>query len=342
MKLNTKFRAITGISFAFLVLSGAVLFFLSCELKLSLQLETVSSSIARDIFTRADLREQYLQHSEKRIFLQWETVDKRLEKEIEKMSQLPLTSAQRRILARLTWSHRENQEAFRLLALIFKENPESSSNALSRARRNILIQRIHLRVEEMIDSAREMEETNRMRVSKKFTQAIVLLVLMLALLVVVLSLNAWTIGQGIVNPIGQLYSGIKKIAEGNLDCNVEIASRDEIGELALAFNEMSHKLKVSYGTLETEIAERKQAEEKVRLTTQQLKESNRQLQEKSVNLEAVAKDLRDRTERLQRFNNLTVDRELEMVRLKAEVDRGLEKLGQPKKYDSPGKPMSKD
>ena len=46
--------------------------------------------------------------------------------------------------------------------------------------------------------------------------------------------------------------------------------------------------------------------------------------------------LRDKTSRLERFQNLTVGRELEMVKLKEEINSLLEQLGQPKRYEAPG------
>ena len=48
-------------------------------------------------------------------------------------------------------------------------------------------------------------------------------------------------------------------------------------------------------------------------------------------------ELTKKSERLERFHRLTVDRELEMVKLKEEINTLLEKLGQPKKYEAPDK-----
>jgi len=62
------------------------------------------------------------------------------------------------------------------------------------------------------------------------------------------------------------------------------------------------------------------------------KRSGETVVQKNLALEKVSQELRERTERLQRFHNLTVDRELEMRRLKEEVNALLERLGQPKKY----------
>ncbi|MBI4669603.1 MAG: hypothetical protein HY747_10570 [Elusimicrobia bacterium] len=45
---------------------------------------------------------------------------------------------------------------------------------------------------------------------------------------------------------------------------------------------------------------------------------------------------------LEHFNRLMVGRELRMVELKQEVNTLLEKSGQPKKYEAPGKMKTKD
>ncbi|MDD5505463.1 MAG: HD-GYP domain-containing protein [Candidatus Omnitrophica bacterium] len=47
---------------------------------------------------------------------------------------------------------------------------------------------------------------------------------------------------GIISPIKNLIDGTKHIAEGNLDYRVKITSQDEIGQLALSFNDMAASL----------------------------------------------------------------------------------------------------
>lgn len=48
-------------------------------------------------------------------------------------------------------------------------------------------------------------------------------------------------------------------------------------------------------------------------------------------------ELIEKTEHIERFHKLTIGREHDMIRLKAEVNDLLERLGQPKKYETPGK-----
>ena len=56
---------------------------------------------------------------------------------------------------------------------------------------------------------------------------------------------------------------------------------------------------------------------------------------KADDLETAYKELKGRTEDLKKFHEVTVGRELEMVKLKEEINSLLGKLGEPKKYQEP-------
>jgi len=60
----------------------------------------------------------------------------------------------------------------------------------------------------------------------------------------------------LLKPIEELASATEKIAEGDLSQAVKIRSRDEIGDLARAFNQMTLQLKDSRNELESRVEER--------------------------------------------------------------------------------------
>lgn len=64
------------------------------------------------------------------------------------------------------------------------------------------------------------------------------------------------ISRSISNPISALQKGAEVIGKGNLNYQIPIESGDEVGTLAKAFNEMTVKLKESYGGLEQKVREK--------------------------------------------------------------------------------------
>ncbi len=49
--------------------------------------------------------------------------------------------------------------------------------------------------------------------------------------------------NGVTRPVKALVGATHEVAAGNLDCTIEVRSRDELGQLAIAFNEMTEGLK---------------------------------------------------------------------------------------------------
>lgn len=101
----------------------------------------------------------------------------------------------------------------------------------------------------------------------------------------------------IVGPVKKLRDGMNIIAAGNLDYRIEIKRKDEMGDLAIGFNEMAQKLKEKTKDLERE---KTGLEEKVRERT---------------------KELQERIDELEKFRKLIVGRELKMRSLKQELGK---------------------
>ena len=84
---------------------------------------------------------------------------------------------------------------------------------------------------------------------------------------VIISLLGSIAARRIIAPIHTLREGVERVAAGNLDHTIQVETKDEIADLASAFNEMSAKLRASYSGLEAKIAER----------TRELEAKNREL-----------------------------------------------------------------
>jgi methyl-accepting chemotaxis protein len=172
----------------------------------------------------------------------------------------------------------------------------------------------------------------------------------------------------LIHPLKQFVAGTKKIAQGDLVHRVKIESRDEIGELAGSFNEMTNELdqareqlmgytkeleyKVTERTraLEKTVGELKQTtfelataktglEQKVAERTDELEKARLSLEDKvkerTKDLEAAKSDLENKVAELKEFHDLTVGRELKMIDLEKENDALFRELGRPAKYKYP-------
>jgi signal transduction histidine kinase len=88
------------------------------------------------------------------------------------------------------------------------------------------------------------------------------------LLVIAISISvAFVISRKIANPIRSLLQGTRQIIKGNLDCHVNIAQHDEVGELAESFNSMIDEIKTYRERVENH---RRNLEVKVRERTEEL------------------------------------------------------------------------
>jgi two-component system phosphate regulon sensor histidine kinase PhoR len=74
-------------------------------------------------------------------------------------------------------------------------------------------------------------------------QVTVSIIVAMAVATLLVVLAAWIIARLTTRPIRKLTTAAKKIASGELGQKITIEARDEVGELAHAFNEMSAKLK---------------------------------------------------------------------------------------------------
>ena len=80
-----------------------------------------------------------------------------------------------------------------------------------------------------------------------------------AILLLIVAIFAWFLGDYITRPIEKLTKAAQATSSGNLETHIDIPNRDEITTLASAFNFMTSQIRELIGTLEQRVAERTQA-----------------------------------------------------------------------------------
>jgi signal transduction histidine kinase len=82
-------------------------------------------------------------------------------------------------------------------------------------------------------------------------------------------------GRVVLRPIARVAAAAQRIGQGHFDTQVVVKSKDEIGQLGKVMNDTATRLKKVYGELESEIAERKLAEDEIRRQAAALERSNK-------------------------------------------------------------------
>jgi nitrate/nitrite-specific signal transduction histidine kinase len=128
--------------------------------------------------------------------------------------------------------------------------------------------------------------------SKKLEQNIKNIVLLTILTIFIFSIIlGYIISKNISRSITKIRDAAIDIGKGNLSPNLTINTRDEFKDLETNFMKMANELKESRKSLE---------------------ESNKFLSKKT-------NELIDKNKELEKFNRLSIDRELQMVKLKEEI-----------------------
>ena len=125
----------------------------------------------------------------------------------------------------------------------------------------------------MVSAASQLAETSRKEIKTAQKRAAVFVVAFLVIMAVIGIAMLVFISRKVLKPITQLQRGAEIIGGGDLDYRTRITSRDEIGGLSRAFDQMTGNLKAitaSREELESEVAERGRVEEALRESNQTL------------------------------------------------------------------------
>lgn len=136
-----------------------------------------------------------------------------------------------------------------------KKNVEQISNLLQK-KMELIVQRGVLDAKESV-----VRSSNLAKIS----------VIFVGFFSVILGLGLLAIIDRMVsNPISKLNHATEELSKGNLSINIDIDTKDEIGDLAVSFNQMTKNLRNTIYSRDCEITEREWAEEKVRESKEEL------------------------------------------------------------------------
>ena len=86
---------------------------------------------------------------------------------------------------------------------------------------------------------------------KIFIMVVIMYVLLAIVVIIIVSVVVLKVSDSILNPLGQLLTGVNNFRAGNLDEDVKLSINDEIGRLGAAFNELRNELSSKISTIES-------------------------------------------------------------------------------------------
>jgi PAS domain S-box-containing protein len=266
VKLKTQFvLAILVFGVTVLLIAASVIYANIEVERLDGQLE-LATRIERGVSELSYLSNDYLLYGENRQHLRWESKWLSLSKDLSALN--PRTSEQ------LTMARHLNEDLRRLKAVFTDVSERDSGTGAARdigAQESIRVSWSRMAVqnqETAFDALRLSRALSDQKSELAQTTTILILILMAAFFAFFIS-NYLFVSRRTLKGISKLRTGTKVIGSGNLDYELKAKRNDEIGDLARSFNLMTANLKMitsSKADLEIEIAERKNAEEALRLS----------------------------------------------------------------------------
>ncbi|MFC1727720.1 ATP-binding protein [Patescibacteria group bacterium] len=133
-----------------------------------------------------------------------------------------------------------------------------------------------------------MAEIDEGEVLAPLNQLLMASILALFFMIGMIGMVAFWLNRSIIRPILALRKGIKVVEEGNLDHQVGLKKKDEIGQLSQAFDRMTAAVKKS----------RAEVDQKVESQTKQLKQQNLDLEESKQAMLSLLEDSKELEESL--------------------------------------------
>jgi len=260
MKIKTRLiiTAIITLGLAFFI--SYVLFSTTTELKKGIEESKISDEMLKGIFELNTINNKFLLYHEQRAEDEWKSKYNSIHEFIK-----PEYYNKTEEFKILNENYKKIEQIFDNLNSLYKNKgatPELEDKLTNQLL--LLFQDLYKTAFSLNEKANSEVISQVERVKSIVTGTIIIFVL-------IILMGIWMIFQTVMKPIAKLQKGVKKIGQRDLKYKIDIKSKDEIGQLALAFNEMADEISASQSNLEDKVSIRTEEleEKKISLEKQQ-------------------------------------------------------------------------
>lgn len=272
MKISTRLKLAELFCAAVVAVLVAVLLSTTLQMRRELVKNEQAGEVMRAVTALRYLSMEYALHHEERTRSQWQLRSASLSKFLASRTEFAATEE-----AEIIDDLGRNQESVGKLFTLLATNHRELEN--NKERSEVLVElesrlsgQITNKTQTMISDALDLSERSRRAVLDAQQRANVAVITFGGLVILVVAATILITLRSVTRPLEKLREGTTIVGAGNLDFVLGLHSKDEIGELARAFDGMTEKLKLTTVSrdelfktneaLEAEIIVRQQAEQK--------------------------------------------------------------------------------
>jgi methyl-accepting chemotaxis protein len=279
MKISTRLSIAGLFSAGIVVLIGAVLLSAMRQVRQELATNETAGEIVNATSSLRHLALEYALRHEERVQTQWQLKHASLAKLLARSADFGGFEEQA-IMNRLRHTHETLYTLFtELLSSYQGRATDKGKTAVLEELETRLTGQMMNRTQDMIADALLLANISRAEVVSAQGRAGLAVIAFGGVLVLVIGVTLFLTVRSVTRPLAKLREGTAIVGAGNLDYRLGVTTRDEIGDLSRAFDEMTDKLQgttvsrdelvQANDVLQAEIAERGRVEESLRRLMQE-------------------------------------------------------------------------
>ena len=315
MKVKNRLYISAGILIILVTVLISAIFIISNQITKENKRYKIVHNVHLAVSELAIITYEYLIHHEKRMEQQWNS---RYDSVVEIMEKAAAEEESKELIELISVDYTTLGNLFQQVTANYKKGQKLIQEGASRGKidnvilvEERLVAQLLIESQSIITDAYRMENKAHSSTAKAQELAKNLTLISVIILAAIITTTSLLIARSISKPLDVLIKGTEIIGKGDLEHKVDIKSRDEMGQLAVSFDEMTSKLKESYTGLKKEITERKRAEEKIQRLNRELEHRVIEIRAANEELEAfsysVSHDLRTPLRAIDGFSQVLLE-----------------------------------
>lgn len=281
MRIKTRINLLIGAAVSLVACFAVSVFYVASDLTAWMAKSEASREIIKGVFELDALRGDFQFHYSQRAHEQWSGRYASLTALTRRSRELYERPEERRIVELILFNLAKMDDLFRRV-------DKYRDTEIGRDLRDILLEQSR----EAVNYASRLAAHSGDRTERLMRRMMFITIAFIFAALLMLALAYFIIRTKVIRPIGYLQKGVKRISEGDLNYKTNLYFGDEIGHFSRAFDHMTSRLAKTQAGLQSELEQRRAAEEKLKFFNEELE---RKVEERTRDLEQEV-DLRQKSE----------------------------------------------